>query len=148
MLLVDDLTSRRIRDMRTRGTAPACVVETSPGNFQAWVSLGPDPMPKQERKVVARLLAEQFGGDMASADASHYGRLAGFTNRKESRLTSSGYTFVVCHEADGLDAERSLAIREWALAKCRASGVESTPRQVAASARPGRSRGRDPSAAF
>ena len=37
LLLVDDLAPRQIEAMRLRGVGPACVVETSPGNFQAWV---------------------------------------------------------------------------------------------------------------
>ena len=137
LLLVDDLTFPAIQAMRLRGMAPACVVETSPDNFQAWVSLGSEPMAKPERKAAARLLAEQFNGDLASADASHYGRLAGFTNRKESRLTSSGYPFVICREADGRDAAKSRALREWAAARCSASGaVESLQRPTHPSGRP------------
>ena len=41
LLLVDDLAWQRVEAMAGLGVAPACVVETSPGNFQAWVSLGP-----------------------------------------------------------------------------------------------------------
>jgi hypothetical protein len=74
--------------------------------------------------VAAKLLAEQFGGDIANTDANHYGRLAGFTNRKESRLTSSGSLFVICWEEEGGDAEKSQALREWAKAKCLQSGVD------------------------
>ena len=130
LLLVDDLVSRRIQEMRLRGVAPACVVETSPGNFQAWVSLGSEPMAKPERKAAARLLAQQFAGDIASADATHYGRLAGFTNRKESRLTSSGYPFVICRWAGGLDAERSLPLRRWAQINGLEAGFASTEESV------------------
>ena len=155
LLRVDDLTRQGIRAMGLRGMAPACVVETSPHNYQAWVSLGPEPMPPQERQVAARLLAEQFYGDSSSADASHYGRLAGFTNRKDSRLTVSGHPFVACREANGLDAARSRELREWAAARCRLSGgPESPPRPSCASGqerlrRPSRDGpGSDPSAAF
>ena len=156
LLLVDDLASRRIQEMRLRGVAPACVVETSPRNFQAWVSLGPEPMPKPERKAAARLLAQQFAGDIASADATHYGRLAGFTNRKESRLTSSGYPFAICRWAGGLDAERSLPLRRWAKAASRINGIEagvtgvgeSVPKRERSSAVPVLRPNGDPFAAF
>jgi hypothetical protein len=41
--------------------------------------------------AAARALAEKFGGDRGAADWRHYGRLAGFTNRKEKyRNPSSG----------------------------------------------------------
>jgi hypothetical protein len=147
LLLVDDLTRAQIEAMRLRGVAPACVVETSPNNYQAWVSLGQTPMPKQERKVAARLLADQFEGDKASADPNHYGRLAGFTNRKKIHLTSSGYPFVMCREADGRDAERSQPLREWARARCQAPSDESASKSVTAKRPPLRPRN-DPAAAF
>lgn len=148
LLLVDDLAPRQIEAMRLRGVGPACVVETSPGNFQAWVSLGREPMPKAERKAAARLLAEQFNGDLASADASHYGRLAGFTNRKDEHLTSAGYPFVLCREADGRDAERSSALRDWARARCLASSVASAARPPETLQRKRGRRRRDPAAVF
>lgn len=148
LLLVDDLDRPLIEAMRLRGVAPSCVVETSPGNFQAWVSLGPAPMSKPERKATARLLAEQFDGDMASADASHYGRLAGFTNRKEKYLTSAGYPFVKCREADGGDAERSLALREWARTRCLESSGEAAAKLTHASKKACRGHRGDPAATF
>ena len=114
LLLVDDLILPQIEAMRFRGVEPACVVETSPENFQAWISLGQEQMPKPERQVAAKLLAEQFNGDMASTDANHFGRLAGFTNRKESHRTPLGFPFVKCREAHGRDATRSQEVRDWA----------------------------------
>lgn len=52
--------------------------------------------------LAARLLARRFLGDPASADWRHYGRLAGFTNRKEKYRKESGlYPFVVLHEPSG-----------------------------------------------
>jgi hypothetical protein len=38
----------------------------------------------------AKYLAERFGGDRASADWRHFGRLAGFTNPKPERQLPSG----------------------------------------------------------
>src|SRR5713101_646555 len=38
----------------------------------------------------ARGLVERFGGDPASADWRHFGRLAGFTNPKQERRLASG----------------------------------------------------------
>jgi hypothetical protein len=113
LILVDDVSDFQINEMARRGVAPACVVETSPHNFQVWVSLGSEPMSKPERKIAATLLAKEFKGDMASVDANHYGRLAGFTNRKEKHLTSVGYPFVLCRDANGRAADKSHAVREW-----------------------------------
>src|SRR6516225_3289040 len=41
--LVDDLTRDAVTSMKRAGFAPAAVVETSPGNFQAWVK-HPEPL--------------------------------------------------------------------------------------------------------
>ncbi len=38
----------------------------------------------------AKALVERFGGDPASADWRHFGRLAGFTNPKPERQLPSG----------------------------------------------------------
>jgi hypothetical protein len=80
--LVDDLKAPAIAAMRRTGFTPAIVAETSPGNFQAWLK-HPEQLSKEMGTAAARALAEKFGGDRGAADWRHYGRLAGFTNRKE-----------------------------------------------------------------
>ena len=117
LVLVDDLSGAQIEKMIGRGVGPACVVETSPANFQAWVSFGMEPMPKPIRKIIAAALAREFGGDPASVDATHYGRLAGFTNRKPKYLTVSGFPYVKCKASDGKHAEKSDEIKAWAIRK-------------------------------
>ena len=67
--------------MKRSGFSPALVVETSPGNFQAWVK-HPRKLDSELGTAAARALAEKFGGDTGAADWRHYGRLAGFANRK------------------------------------------------------------------
>ncbi len=79
--LVDDLTQNAIRDMKAAGFAPTLVVETSPGNFQAWLKHS-ERIDKETGTAAARALAQRFGGDTGAADWRHYGRLSGFTNRK------------------------------------------------------------------
>ena len=64
--------------------------------------------------AAARALAEKFGGDRGAADWRHFGRLAGFTNRKAKYLDASTglYPFVRLIEAGGdvyPEAERFLA---------------------------------------
>ena len=63
--LVDDLTAGAIQRMKDEGFAPAVVVETSPGNFQAWLNHG-QVLPKQLSTLAARTLAERYGGDKRS----------------------------------------------------------------------------------
>jgi hypothetical protein len=101
MSLVDDLSAPNIERMRQTGFQPAAVVETSPGNFQAWLNHG-RALPKEVGTSAARFLAHEFGGDIKAADWRHFGRLAGFTNRKEKHQQSSGlFPYVRLIEAKG-----------------------------------------------
>jgi hypothetical protein len=99
--LVDDASIQVVERLKSEGFAPAVVVETSLGNFQAWLRHG-KILPKHLSTLAARLLASRFGGDLASADWRHYGRLAGFTNRKDKyRKTDGTFPYVRLHEATG-----------------------------------------------
>jgi hypothetical protein len=100
--MVDDLTQEAIAQMKLTGFSPAVVVETSPGNFQAWLK-HPEKLDKEMGTAAARALAERFGGDIGAADWRHYGRLSGFTNRKEKhRDPATGlHPFVRLVEAGG-----------------------------------------------
>jgi hypothetical protein len=55
------------------------------------VRLADEPLERDEVTAAARVLADRYGGDPASTDWRHYGRLAGFTNRKPSRQLPTGY---------------------------------------------------------
>jgi hypothetical protein len=87
--LVDDLTAAAIQRMKAEGFAPAAVVESSPGNFQAWLKHG-QMLTEALSTRAAKQLAERYGGDLGSADWRHFGRLAGFTNPKPNRRLASG----------------------------------------------------------
>jgi hypothetical protein len=79
--LVDDLTANAVAAMKREGFSPALVVRTSPGNYQAWLKHH-RPLHKDLGTAVARTVAERFGGDRGAADWRHFGRLAGYCNRK------------------------------------------------------------------
>lgn len=97
--MIDDLTDTALERMKAEGFQPCLIVETSPGNFQAWLNHG-QVLPKAASTVAARLLAERFDGDKGCADWRHFGRLAGFTNRKEKYKQASGdFPFVRLTEA-------------------------------------------------
>lgn len=100
--LVDDLTKDSLELMKRAGFAPALAVETSPGNYQAWLR-HPEQLSKALSTSAARALAERFGGDRGAADWRHFGRLAGFTNRKQKYqdVTTGMYPFVRLIEAGG-----------------------------------------------
>src|ERR1700689_96102 len=86
--LVDGLKADTVVRMKADGFAPAAVVETSPGNFQAWLKHG-EVLDEVASTRAAKLLAERYCGDPGSADWRHFGRLAGFTNPKPSRRLAS-----------------------------------------------------------
>lgn len=100
--LVDDLTRQSVTNMKRAGFDPAVVVETSPGNYQAWVK-HPEALPKEISTAAARALATKFGGDPGAADWRHFGRLSGLTNRKDRhRDEATGlFPFVRLIEATG-----------------------------------------------
>src|ERR1700682_4428061 len=107
--LIDDASPQTIELLKSEGFAPAVILETSPTNFQAWLCHG-QILPKHLSTLAARLLASRFGGDLASADWRHYGRLAGFTNRKDKhRKTDGTVPYVRLHEATGEVYSKAIA---------------------------------------
>ena len=111
--LVDDLSRDGVLAMKQAGFAPAAIIETSPGNFQAWVK-HPEQLTKELGTAAARRLAERFGGDPGAADWRHFGRLGGFTNRKRKYCDPQTglHPFVKLIEAGGTvypEADRFLA---------------------------------------
>src|ERR1700676_2577389 len=100
-----------IESMRANGHDPCVVLQTSPGHLQAWIHLSTSPLEPALATAVGKQLAHIYGGDLASTDWRHLGRLAGFTNQKPERRTPGGYApwvkIVYTHpglarDADGL----------------------------------------------
>jgi hypothetical protein len=77
--------------MQTNGHAPCVVLQTSPGNLQAWVHISHTPLAPAAASFIGKQLAQRYGGDLASSDWRHLGRLAGFTNQKPQRRNGRGY---------------------------------------------------------
>jgi len=101
--------------MRRNGHHPCLVLETSPGRLQAWVHVCTASLEPGLATAIARHLALTYGGDPASADWHHLGRLAGFTNRKPARRTLFGFApwVKVLHARAGL-APRAADLIEYA----------------------------------
>jgi RepB DNA-primase from phage plasmid len=76
--------------MQAHGHEPCVVLQTSPGHLQAWVHVNATPLEPAVPTAIGRQLARAYGGDGASADWRHLGRLAGFTNQKPARRASGG----------------------------------------------------------
>ena len=81
--LVDDLTEASVQRMKSIGFAPALVVETSPGTFQAGMKHA-RPLSPEVSTAAARALADLFDGDRSAADWRHFGRLAGFLRKDQT----------------------------------------------------------------
>jgi hypothetical protein len=136
LVLLDDLKPSALARMERDGRGPAAVVETSRGNFQAWVRV-PSRAPGAERGEIARRLAHEYGADRASASSHHYGRLAGFTNQKESHRSREGLQpFALLRGASGRSApdgelllrQAERALRERSRARSRGLGREAPTR--------------------
>ncbi len=111
LYLIDDVPAATVERMRAEGYTPAAVVETSPGNLQAWVRVSGTPLSNEEGTAVARDLAARYGGDLSSANWRHMGRLAGFTNRKEEHTQPDGrHPYARLHDAGGERAADAPAI--------------------------------------
>jgi hypothetical protein len=109
LVLVDDLGQVGVSALRRDGRGPALVVETSPGNFQAWVRV-PGSASSAERGEIARRLAREYDADPGSTSPHQFGRLAGFTNRKSLYRDADGlHPFALLRETNG--ARRRAGVR-------------------------------------
>jgi hypothetical protein len=90
LLDLDQPTTDVLPRMRAHGHEPCVVLQTSPKHLQAWIRVSTTPLEPVVATLISRQLAHTYGGDWASTDWRHLGRLAGFTNRKPERRTASG----------------------------------------------------------
>jgi len=112
LILVDDLKPQALERMKAAGFAAAATIETSPGNYQAWVKMSDKTLSADVRRIAAQGLAKKYGGDMNSADGRHYGRLAGFTNQKPKHTRDGRQPYVLAHDCPGVTARAAPAYLE------------------------------------
>ena len=79
--VLDDLSEISLAKLSADGFNPCAVVETSGGNFQAWLK-HPAIFPKLLGTFAAQMLAARYNADPSAADWRRFGRLPGFTNCK------------------------------------------------------------------
>jgi RepB DNA-primase from phage plasmid len=108
---LDDTGLATVETMRSNGHDPCVVLQTSPGNLQAWVQVSATPIEPAVANQIGKQLANIYSGDLASTDWCHLGRLAGFTNQKPQRRNWRGYFpwVMVLHAGAGL-ATQSAAL--------------------------------------
>jgi hypothetical protein len=104
---LDQASPAVVESMRTNGHEPCVVLQTSPRNLQAWVHVSATPIEPAVATSIGKQLAHAYGGDRASTDWRHLGRLAGFTNQKPQRRDERGYSpwVKVWHTHAGLARE-------------------------------------------
>ena len=78
---LDDLSASALTRLSADGFTPCAVVETSAGNFQAWLKHSA-VFPKLLGTFAAQTLAARYDADPSAADWRRFGRLPGFTNCK------------------------------------------------------------------
>jgi len=127
-----------IEDMRSYGHEPSVVLETSPDHLQAWVRVSTTPLEPALATMLGRLLAERYGGDQASTDWRHLGRLAGFANRKPARCAGRPFPHWVqlVHAEPVLAsaAQKSLDVAQECLERFAAKASAITPPSSAVAA--------------
>jgi RepB DNA-primase from phage plasmid len=99
--VLDDLNEAMLARLAADGFSPCAVVETSAGNFQAWLKHR-SVFPKLLGTFAAQTLAERYDADPSAADWRRFGRLPGFTNCKPKYRKPDGlFPFVRLHSHTG-----------------------------------------------
>ena len=99
---LDDLSETSLARLSADGFNPCAVVETSAGNFQAWLKHS-RVFPKLLGTFAAQTLAERYDADPSAADWRRFGRLPGFTNCKPKYRKPDGFfPFVRLNSYTGL----------------------------------------------
>jgi len=88
--VLDDLNETTLARLSADGFNPCAVVETSAGNFQAWLK-HPAVFPKLIGTFAAQTLAGRYDADPSAADWRRFGRLPGFTNCKPKYQKPDGF---------------------------------------------------------
>jgi hypothetical protein len=99
--VLDDLNETTLTRISADGFTPCAIVETSAGNFQAWLK-HPDVFPKLIGTFAAQTLAGRYDADPSAADWRRFGRFPGFTNFKPKYRKSNGlFPFVRLNSHSG-----------------------------------------------
>src|SRR5277367_150049 len=99
--VLDDLNQASIERLIADDFEPCAVVETSAGNFQAWLKHD-DVYPTELSTFIAQTFACRYQGDPSAADWRRFGRLPGFTNCKPKYRKDNGlYPYVLLRSCTG-----------------------------------------------
>jgi RepB DNA-primase from phage plasmid len=99
--VLDDLSEISLAKLAADGFTPCAVVETSAGNFQAWLK-HPATLPKLLGTIASQTLAARYDADLSAAGWRRFGRLPGFTNCKPKYRRPDGlFPFVRLKNCSG-----------------------------------------------
>ena len=99
--VLDDLSEIALAKLTADGFTPCAVVETSAGNFQAWLK-HPAALPKLLGSIASQTLAARYDADLSAAGWRRFGRLPGFTNCKPKYRRPDGlFPFVRLKSCSG-----------------------------------------------
>jgi hypothetical protein len=112
-ILVDDMTAESLAHLRADGYKPACIIESSPGNFQAVLNVPKfapdDPNERTRANLLTRELNRAYG-DKNLSGAEHAHRMPGFPNCKPKHRRADGtFPESVLLEAEGGICEKAVA---------------------------------------
>jgi hypothetical protein len=110
--VLDDLNESSLARLSADGFGPCAVVETSVGNFQAWLKHSA-VLPKLVGSLAAQLLARRYDANLSAAGWRRFGRLPGFTNCKPKYLKPDGlFPFVRLVSHTGLQYAMAVTFHE------------------------------------
>lgn len=92
MVLLDDLGSKIPFDALR--LEPSCLVETSPGNFQAWLFLAQPERDQQKAEALINGLIKAGASDPGAGNLTRYGRLPAGINGKAKYQGKDGQPFI------------------------------------------------------
>lgn len=110
--VLDDLNESALGQLTVDGFEPCAVVETSAGNYQAWLKHA-SVLPKLIGTLAAQTLAKRYGADPSAADWRRFGRLPGFTNCKPKYRREDGlFPFVRLRSSRGMQFTQAEEFRD------------------------------------
>jgi hypothetical protein len=104
-ILVDDLTPENLKQLRDDGYKPACVIESSPRNYQAILTVPSVEGDSEKDRAAANKLTRELNvkyGDPKLSGSVHGHRMPPFPNRKPKHRREDGtYPDTALIEANG-----------------------------------------------
>ena len=135
---LDDLSAISLARLGAEGFTPCAVVETSAGNFQAWLK-HTTIFPKLLGTFAAQTLAARYDADPSAADWRRFVRLPGFTNCKPKYRKPNGlFPFVQLRSHSGLQYPMAEAFEQEITRLYEAQEQERQARRLQASLSPRR----------